>query len=184
MLGRIFLFITVASLTELFLLVKLAQLTSFGVTLLVVLVTAGIGAWLLRREGGRTIVRVQSELSAGRVPGDALVDGLAIGIAGAFLITPGILSDAAGILLLLPPVRNVIKALLLVRFARWAENGNLRVMQFGAQTVRVDPGFDGARRNGGFDGARRNGGFGGPMSDGIIDGDALSEAPPERESLR
>lgn len=176
MLGRIFLFITITSLLELFLLVKLAQLTSFGVTLLVVLVTAGIGAWLLRREGARTIVRVQTELSAGRVPGDALVDGLAIGIAGAFLVTPGVLSDAAGILLLLPPVRTVIKAIVLVRFSRWAQSGNLRVMQFGAQSVHHRSGP--ARPGPGFGAAPPD-----VVGDGVIDGDALNNAPPERESV-
>lgn len=176
MLGRLFLAITVFSLVELFLLVKLAQLTSFGVTLAVVLLTAAIGAWLLRREGGRTFRRVQTDLAAGRLPGDALVDGLAVGIAGAFLLTPGVLSDVAGILLLLPAVRVLLKALLLVRFQRFLESGNVRVVTMGASTTGMG-GF------GGFGGANGPAGFGfgdGPSAyrgnvglDGVIDGDAL-----------
>ncbi len=163
MLGRLFLLLTVATMAELLLLLKLAQLTSFGVTVGIVLVTAFLGAWLLRREGLRTLVRVQRELADGRVPADALLDGLCIVVAGAFLMTPGVLTDAAGLLLLAPPVRAVLKARLVERARGWVANGSVRV-------VTLDSGF-GA---GGFG----PGGFGDGVGAGVRGPDGLGARRP------
>jgi UPF0716 protein FxsA len=163
MLGRLFLLLTVATMAELLLLLKLAQLTSFGVTVGIVLVTAFLGAWLLRREGLRTLVRVQRELAEGRVPADALLDGLCIVVAGAFLMTPGVLTDAAGLLLLAPPVRAVIKARLVERARGWVTSGSVRV-------VTLDSGFGaGGFGAGGFGPGGFGPGFGGgaPGPDGL-----------------
>ena len=57
----------------------------------------------------RTFGRVQQEMAAGRVPGNALVDGLLILVAGAMLLTPGVITDVCGFALLIPPIRNQLK---------------------------------------------------------------------------
>ena len=60
--------------------------------------------------------RIQKELSQGQLPGDSLVDALMILVAGAVLITPGVITDILGFSLLVPPIRVVLKRLVIARF--------------------------------------------------------------------
>lgn len=123
MLGRLFLLFTVTTALELWLLIRIGALVGVWPTLALILFTGFVGAWLTRREGLRTIRRVSRQLAEGKLPGDALLDGLCILIAGAFLVTPGILSDTAGFALLLPPVRAPIKRALVRSFQRAVAEG-------------------------------------------------------------
>ena len=71
---------------------------------------AGIaGAILAKMEGLRILSRIQEDLQAGTMPAEQLFDGLLVLVAGVLLITPGFLSDVAGLLLLFPPSRYPIK---------------------------------------------------------------------------
>jgi UPF0716 protein FxsA len=111
----------------LFLLVPLAELVviirvgseigALNTIALLVLISL-LGAWLVRREGLSVLSRAQREVDAGRVPTTSLVDGLLILAAGALLLTPGFLTDIVGVLLLLPPVRAVVRRGLAARFRR------------------------------------------------------------------
>lgn len=112
MLLRLFLLFTAVPLLELLILVRVAGWAGALPTLLLVLGTGAAGAWLARREGARKWARIRSELDAGRVPAGELLEGFFVLVAGILLVTPGILTDAAGLLLLLPPVRR--------RVVRWA----------------------------------------------------------------
>ena len=71
-----------------------------------------VGAALARHQGLRTLARINTELSAGRMPTAELADGLLILLAGAVLLTPGFLTDALGLLLLIPLFRRVFKGVL------------------------------------------------------------------------
>ena len=113
----IFLFV-VLPLAELFLLLEFAELTSAGWAMLLVVLTGLVGYWLARSQGLRTYHRIQSELSAGKVPTDALLDGMMIFLAGALLLTPGILTDLAGFSLLVPLSRSCYRRLVL----RWVNS--------------------------------------------------------------
>jgi UPF0716 protein FxsA len=64
-----------------------------------------LGAALVKREGLAVLRRAQERIQYGEVPGEQLLDGVLILFAGALLLTPGFLTDAMGVLLLLPPVR-------------------------------------------------------------------------------
>ena len=86
-------------------------------TLLLVFGTGLVGAWLARMEGLRILYQIRREMDSGRVPSEQLFDGVLVLIAGIVLITPGLLTDAAGLLLLFPPTRYPIKRLL----RRWLE---------------------------------------------------------------
>lgn len=121
MLFYLFLLFTVVPIVELALLVKLGAETQWWVPVLVVIATGMAGAVLWRQQGLRVIQRIQSEMTAGQMPADALVDGLLIFLAGAFLITPGVLTDAVGVCLLIPPVRAVVKRLAKLWFLRHVE---------------------------------------------------------------
>lgn len=124
---------TVVPLTEFVLLSRLSDLVGLPATIGLVLVTGAIGAALARQQGLATLARVQGQMGAGQMPGDALFDGALILVAGAVLITPGMLTDAVGFSLLIPPVRSVIKRLLKRHFA-----GSVRFHVNGVQ-VNGDP---------------------------------------------
>lgn len=79
-----------------------------GWTLLMILVTAIIGTFLLRQEGLKVFHEIQTETQAGRVPGKALGTGAMILVAGVLLLTPGFVTDSIGFLLFVPGVRNAI----------------------------------------------------------------------------
>jgi len=74
-----------------------------------VILTGIAGAALARQQGWQIGSRVRGELRSGRIPADAMIDGLLIAVAAIFLIAPGVLTDVVGLALLLPPVRGVVK---------------------------------------------------------------------------
>jgi len=78
-------------------------------TVAIVVLTALIGMLLVRAEGRHTIRRVQRKVARGELPTDELVDGGLLIAAGAFLLTPGLVTDAVGLLLVLPPSRYLIR---------------------------------------------------------------------------
>ncbi len=77
----------------------------------VVILTAIIGSALLRHQGMSTLARARENLAAGRVPMAEVFDGLCILVGGALLLTPGFITDAFGFLLLVPPVREILRRL-------------------------------------------------------------------------
>lgn len=106
---RLILLFTLVPLAELALLLKLGEATAWWFPVLLVAATGVLGAALARRQG-RTVLRdIRGELHAGRMPADALLDGLYVLMGGALLITPGVLTDAVGLCCLLPPTRRRMK---------------------------------------------------------------------------
>jgi len=116
MLLRLVLLFTLVPLVELVLLLMLADKIGWQTTLGLVLGTGVLGASLARWQGVRCWQRVHEELEAGRLPGDPLLDGLMILLAGALLVTPGVLTDGVGFALLVPAVRAVLRRRLKERF--------------------------------------------------------------------
>ncbi len=108
----------VVPMVELTLLIRIGRAISIGPTLALVVLTGLVGAAVARHQGIRTLGRIQAELAAGRIPTGQMVDGLLILLAGLLLILPGVLTDAAGFALLIPPVRRLIRRRLADRFAR------------------------------------------------------------------
>ena len=84
--------------------------------LLLVVITIG-GVFIVRHQGLGVWRRVRAQLSAGTVPAVELVDGLLILVAGLLLIFPGYVTDAVGLLLLLPPVRGLVRGRLRKRYS-------------------------------------------------------------------
>ena len=101
---------------ELALLFMLADLTTWWHTLLLVIVTGVVGTWLARSQGLRTYRKIQQSLAAGQMPTDSLLDAAMIFVAGALLLTPGILTDIVGFSLLFPPTRLLYRRWLVKRF--------------------------------------------------------------------
>ena len=120
---------TVVPAVELAILLKLAQLVNWGPTVALILVTGMLGAWLARREGVKTLSRIQADLQAGVAPTDALVEGVLILAAGLLLVTPGILTDLVGFAILIGPIRRRVRR-------RLAEALKRRIIVTGPNGVR------------------------------------------------
>ncbi len=112
---KLLLLFTIVPLVELALLLYLADLTNWLLTLGLVIVTGVVGTILARSEGFRTYRVIQQELAAGHLPGASMVDAVMIFLAGALLLTPGILTDAFGFSLLIPWCRSWYRQ----RLIRW-----------------------------------------------------------------
>ena len=121
----------VLPIAELFVLFKLGQ--SFGVlaTVALVLGTGFAGAALAKAQGMRTLRAIQREMAAGRVPSRELMDGLAVLVGGALLLTPGLITDVMGLSLLFPPTRRALQALARGWLARGMKTGAVRVSILG-----------------------------------------------------
>ena len=93
---------------------------ALGAPLTIALLAADsiIGALLFKSQGRSVWRRFNLTMSEGRVPHREVVDGVLVIFGGAFLITPGFVTDIAGILLLLPPTRAVIRRVLIRRLGR------------------------------------------------------------------
>ncbi len=125
---RLLLLFTVVPLAELFLLVKLGTVIGIGATVLIVICTGVLGAWLARWQGLGVLRRLTDDMNQGRLPADALIDGLLILIAGAVLLTPGLITDALGFFLLVPQGRAVVRRLITARFEKRTVDGDPNII--------------------------------------------------------
>ncbi|MCX6394602.1 MAG: FxsA family protein [Solirubrobacterales bacterium] len=99
----------VVPLAELFVIIQVGSLIGAIPTIALLLLFSISGGWLVRREGRAAWSRLNVAISAGKVPARETADGVLVVVAGALLLTPGFLTDACGILLLLPAVRKVVR---------------------------------------------------------------------------
>jgi UPF0716 protein FxsA len=113
--GTLFLIVPVL---ELFLLLQLGQLLGVWATISIIFLTAMLGAYFTRQQGLGVLRSIQQSMVEGRMPTTEIVDGLCILIAGAFLLTPGFLTDILGFSLLIPPLRRRVQSYLRRRFER------------------------------------------------------------------
>lgn len=105
----LFLLLLLVPIAELYGIVQVAHVLHLLPTLLLLIAFSASGAILVRREGLRAWRRVTSALGTGRVPTREAADGAVVLLGGALLLTPGFLTDAAGLLLVLPGTRGVAR---------------------------------------------------------------------------
>jgi UPF0716 protein FxsA len=117
MLALLVLFILVP-LAELYVILKVGDAIGWLPTLAILAADSILGAWLMRSQGRAVWQRFQATMQAGRVPHREVLDGVLVIFGGAFLITPGFLTDVIGILLLLPPTRSLFRRLIIRRGGR------------------------------------------------------------------
>jgi len=118
---------TIVPIVELFILFKVAEVTSAMTTVVLVLVTGIAGAYLAKSEGRIIISKIKNELNAGRIPGNDLLNGLCVLVGGAFLLTPGILTDVVGFSLVLPGAREIYKAVAKRKIQKMIETGSINI---------------------------------------------------------
>ena len=102
---------------EIYLIVRIGDLIGVWPTVFLLLASSLAGALLLRHQGRSALNAFRSAVDEGRLPTREVFDGALILIGGALLLTPGFLTDLVGLLLLLPPTRDLFRALG-ERFAR------------------------------------------------------------------
>ena len=125
--GRLALLFIVVPIVELMLLIRMGQIVGLLPTLALVVTTGVVGAGLARVEGLKALWTLQSELAQGRLPAQAIMDGLAILVGGALLLTPGILTDILGFSLLLPRSRRAIQKRVRARLEKRMREGAMSV---------------------------------------------------------
>lgn len=125
---RLILLFVVVPAIELMLLIEIGQVIGTLPTFGLILVTGLAGSALARTQGLSVWRKFQARLSAGRMPGDELIDGLIILVSGALLLTPGVLTDIVGLAGLIPLTRRLIRkplsAFVRQRFTLYTPPGN------------------------------------------------------------
>jgi UPF0716 protein FxsA len=111
-------FVLLYLVVEIVAVVALASAVGVGWTLVVLLAGSLLGMWLARREGVRVLRAANAAVSSRRVPHAEVTDGLLVAVAGVLLFVPGLVTGLLGLLLLLPPVRGLVRA----RLVRAAED--------------------------------------------------------------
>jgi UPF0716 protein FxsA len=109
MLFLVLLFIVVP-IAELYVIIKVGEAIGILPTLAILLADAVLGSMLLRHQGRSAWRRFNAAIAEGRFPGREAADGVMVAVGGTLLLTPGFISDIAGLLLLLPPSRAVIRS--------------------------------------------------------------------------
>ena len=132
----------VVPLAELYVILKVGDAIGAIWTILLLAADSVLGSILLRTQGRSVWRRFNTALADGKMPHREVIDGVLVVFGGAFLITPGFITDVVGILLLVPPTRAVIRRLLVSRLGRRiavnaATRGRMRYDVEG--TAREDP---------------------------------------------
>ena len=126
MLTRLILLFVVLPILELWLLLRIGDTVGLWPTLALVFATGVVGASLARAQGMKVLLDFQKATAEGRMPGQALVDGVSVLIGGAFLLTPGLLTDLFGFSLIIPFTRRYIQRKVQRRFERALQDGTVQ----------------------------------------------------------
>ena len=109
MLWKLFLAFTLIPVSEIYILIKIGGQIGILPSIALVILTGIVGASLARSQGLQTLGRIRDSFQQGLVPGEELLNALLIAIAGIVLLTPGFLTDAAGLFLLIPATRTLCR---------------------------------------------------------------------------
>lgn len=103
-----FLIFVLIPLIEIYFLIEIGSMVGVGWTILLVVFTALLGAFLVQVQGINTFFRVQNQVAQGTLPAMEMIEGLLLFVAGALLLTPGFFTDSIGFILLVPPLRRAL----------------------------------------------------------------------------
>ena len=109
MLWKLFLAFTLIPVSEIYILITIGGQIGILPSIALVILTGIVGASLARSQGLQTLGRIRDSFQQGLVPGEELLNALMIAIAGIVLLTPGFLTDAAGLFLLIPATRTLCR---------------------------------------------------------------------------
>jgi len=142
----------VVPIVELAVMVQVAGMIGVLPTVGLVVASSLVGFWLMKAEGLGVLRRMQTQMAEGQMPAAEVVDGVLVLVGGLLMVLPGFITSVLGLLLLLPPVRALVRPLVLARVRRRVERGQAQFVAF--TTSAAGPGFGSAGST-----------FGGPVYD-------------------
>jgi UPF0716 protein FxsA len=151
--GLLFVLFVVVPLLEIYLLVQVGQVIGAGWTIALLLLDAVLGTWLIKHEGSRAWRSLRAALQSGRMPAVEIADGALILVGGTLMLAPGFITDAFGILLILPFTRPLFRRLLTATVAR-------RLIVAAVDVRRPGPG---------------------PAEGPVVRGEVIDDEPPARD---
>lgn len=119
----LFLFFLIVPFVEIYVLLQVGGIIGAFPTIFLVVFTAVLGAWLLRRQGFATWQRFQSNLNQGTIPAYEMIEGPILLVGGALLLTPGFFTDILGFACLIPPLRKKIAQYVIENYLLKSESG-------------------------------------------------------------
>lgn len=133
----LFVAFVVVPIVELYVIVQVGHLIGVLPTLLLLFVCSVAGAWLVKREGVKAWRAFRAATAEGRVPARETADGALVIVGGALLLAPGFVTDALGLLCVLPPTRALVRRLLLgVFLGRFGVVGQVENARTGVRVVK------------------------------------------------
>ncbi|HHW74961.1 MAG TPA: FxsA family protein [Firmicutes bacterium] len=124
---KYFLLIILFPLLELWILIEIGKVIGSVPTIALVIVTALLGALMVRSQGFYILSEIRRDLERGVIPGEKLFGGLCVLLGGLLLMVPGLISDLSGFLLLIPLTRKLFKKLLRRYLHRAVERGTFLI---------------------------------------------------------
>ena len=122
---------------EMYLLIEVAERIEALPTILLVMLTAVLGVSLIRQQGLSTLTKGIRRLNQAEIPAAEIIEGVLLAVAGAFLITPGFLTDFIGFMIIIPVIRRITALMLLKRMAARADFGtNVSDLRGGSNRTR------------------------------------------------
>jgi UPF0716 protein FxsA len=112
------LLLIVVPIAELYVFVQAAHALGFGAALLLLIAVSVFGGWLVKREGIGVWRRLRQQVDRGEPPARGVLDGMLLLVAGLLVVVPGFVTGALGLLLLIPPVRAGVRAVMARRYGR------------------------------------------------------------------
>ena len=127
MLLRLLALFIIVPVIELLVIIEVGARIGAVTTVLLVVATGTVGAWLTRQQGFTVLRRLQYETNGGQPPGDVLIDGVMVLLGGMTLLTPGFITDAVGLSFLIPGTRALWRRLIIDRIRLYMETGKIIV---------------------------------------------------------
>ncbi|MGA1742397.1 MAG: FxsA family protein, partial [Pseudohongiellaceae bacterium] len=122
----LFLIFIIVPITEMLLLFEVADHIGAWYTLGLVVLTAVIGIQVLKQQGLSTLTRANQRIESGELPAQEMIEGIFLAVGGAFLLTPGFITDTLGFMFLIGPIRRLLVQALI-------KSGKLTILQAGGQ---------------------------------------------------
>ncbi|MDN5280116.1 MAG: protein FxsA [Clostridiales bacterium] len=140
-----FLIVTFFSVSEVAMLLYVAQQTSLLFTMACCVFTGIVGGFFVRQQGLLTLAKIKKTLEQGAIPADEAIEGLLLLIVGILLCVPGFITDFLGFLIIIPPIRAMVARVLVDRFKAGLATGQFKVYTPG--NMSSDQPFSGQKKS-------------------------------------
>ena len=130
MFTRLLLLFTLIPLAELYILIEIGSRFGAMTTIVIIIGTGILGAYLAKQQGFQVWLKIQGEIGQGKFPANELLDGLLLLIAGVVLLTPGLLTDLMGFIILFPATRKYIREWVKKKLSDMIQKGQVKFSGF------------------------------------------------------